>query len=41
MARPVFLAEIARWTGKPAPEGSWASQVTPFPASGLAKQPAA
>ena len=41
MARPVFLAEISRWTAQPAPEGSWAAQVTPFAAADLARPPAA
>jgi leucyl/phenylalanyl-tRNA--protein transferase len=41
MARPVFLAEIARWTAKAAPEGSWTSQAAPFAASDLATLPAA
>lgn len=41
MARPVFLAEIARWTQKPASEGSWLPLVKPFPAAALADPPVA
>ena len=41
LPRPEFLAEVARWTGKPGLAGSWAAQVAPFPASRLAGPDAA
>lgn len=36
LPRPEFMAEVARWSGKPDLAGSWASRVAPFPASRLA-----
>ena len=36
LARPEFLADVARWSAKPDLPGSWAGRVVPFPASRLA-----
>ncbi|MBP6627694.1 MAG: leucyl/phenylalanyl-tRNA--protein transferase [Arenimonas sp.] len=41
LARPAFLAHVARWAAHPLPPGSWAERVLPFPASTLAVPPPA